>query len=202
MTKLGLNFSENTTGKNAGTTGNGVQVQTTKDSPDWIKGLLGEGGLSNFYTDQNGFITFEAGSTKNQGPSYYTLATDDRGLSGVFEHSADGTTKLTGGDYGFNAGAVQLLVNKGEQAQQQIVFAQAQAQQALKVQQAQAQAQIVAQQSHPSATPQPQTVNPQKTVSPQLPTFNPQPKTFNPQQTINGFNLNQSGSGGIKLGNL
>lgn len=190
MTKLGLDFSEN----KSKTTGNGVQVQTTQDTPQWLRSILGEGGLANFYTDSNGFVTFEAGGTNNRGPAYYTLATDNKGLAGVYEHTANGETNFVGGDYGFAANAVQLLVNKGQQVQQQIVFAQQQAQEALKVKQQQAQAaalKVTAPAPHapsiqPTASPLP------KTVAPQLPTFNPQgPKsTVNPQPSgVNPFNL-------------
>lgn len=213
MTKLGLDFSAN---KN-GTTGDGVQAQLSSNSPEWLKSLVGQNGIINVYTQggnntpNNGFLQFKAASSDGKGDSYYTLGTDDKGLSGLYEHTADGSTNFMGGDYGFNAGAVQLLVNQGEQVQQQVVTAQAAAAQALKVQQAQAQQQLQMQQTQAQSlavqraqqtAALQKTASPQQTVSPQLPTYNPQPATANPQQTVNGFNLNQSGTGGIKLGHL
>lgn len=206
MTKLGLNFGQN----KDQTSGDGVQVQLSGNSPQWLKQLLGENGIANMYSDQNGFLTFKGAAGNGEGNSYFTLAQDDKGLQGIFEHTSDGTTHLTGGDYGFNAGAVQLLINKGQQVQQQIQVAQAkaaeqlriqqvQAQQQLQVQMAQQQAQQIAQQQAQQAASQTRTLqqaaSPQRTISPQPATFNPQPATINPQQTINGNNLNQSGKG-------
>lgn len=210
MTKLGLNFSEN---KN-GTTGDGVQVQLSGNSPQWLKQMLGENGLANMFTDQNGFLNFKGAASSGEGSSSFTLAQDDKGLQGVYEHTADGTTHLTGGDYGFNAGAVNLLINKGQQVQQQIQVAkakaaeqlhiqQSQAQHALEVQRAQNQAALISQQQtaatqaralQQAASPQP------RTVAPQMPTYNPQGfPTVNPQTTINGNQLNQSGKGFTSL---
>jgi hypothetical protein len=215
MTKLGLNFGEN----KSGTTGDGVQVQLSENSPQWLKGLLGENGVTNMYTDQNGFLVFKGASSTGAGNSSFTLTSDDKGLHGLYEHLGDGSTKLVGGDYGYNSQAVQLLLNRGQQVQQQVRVAQAKAQEQLQIQQQQAAQQLHMQQQAqqaaalkvqkaPTAAPattntarlQPaaslqSTLNPQKTVS-------PLPATYNPQQTVNGFNLNQSGSGGIKLGHL
>lgn len=210
MVKLGLNFSQNkpAAGQIGGTTGDGVQVQASANTPDWFKKIVGENGVTNMFTDHNGFVSFKAGATGGQGDSYYTLATDNKGLAGLYEHLTDGSTQLVGGNYGFASSAVNLLINQGQQVQQQVRVAQAatqaklelaqqQASQALQVQQAQ-QAATAAQQSQArqiqsAASPQP------RTVSPQMPTYNPQPATVNPQQTVNGPNLNQSGTGGIGL---
>lgn len=207
MTKLGLNFTEN----KSGTTGNGVQISVTQNTPDWFKQVFGDKGIGNMFTDQNGFLSFKAGASNGQGDSYFTLTQDAKGLQGIFEHSPDGTTNLMGGDYGFNAGAVNLLVNRGEQVQQQVRVAQAEAQAKLVAQQAQAQ-QAHLSVSRPApiapapAAPHTQAARLQPTIAPQMPTFNPQGNNFNPQgatgnpqSTVNGFNLNQSGSGGIRL---
>lgn len=211
MTKLGLNFSENKTG----TTGDGVQVSVTGNTPQWLRATLGDKGIANMFTDNQGFVTFKAGSTNGQGDTFYTLAMDNKGLGGLYEHLPDGSTQLVGGDYGFAGQAVQMLINAGQQTQYKVQLAQQQAQaklqlaqqqatQALKVQQAQQQAQMIAQQQAQAKASQANRLqpaaSPQVTASPQLPTYNPQPNTFNPQTTVNGFNLNQSGTGGIKLG--
>jgi hypothetical protein len=219
MTKLGLNFSENTTGTNAGTTGDGVQVQLSDSSPQWLQNVLGKGGVANLYTDSNGFMTFKAGGSNGQ-EAYYTLATDGSGLSGLYQHNPDGSTTPMGGDYGFAAQAVQLLINKGQQVQGQLQVEQAQVQAQLKAQQAaaqQVQMQQAAQQAalrvHCAPTPAPaptQAARLQPAAPPTLPTFNPQANNVNPQSNnvspqggqVNGFNLNQSGSGGIRLGSL
>jgi type II secretory pathway pseudopilin PulG len=161
------------------------------------------------FTDSNGFVTFKAGATNGQGGSIYTLATDGKGLGGLYEQLPDGTSKLIGGDYGFAGQAVQMLINAGQrtQAQVQLVaqqtqaklqLAQQQAQQAFKVQQAQAMAKA----APPSqSTRLQQAASPQApTFAPQLPTYNPQASTYNPQSTVSGPSLNQSGTGGIKLG--
>jgi hypothetical protein len=204
MTKLGLNFTENA----SGTTGNGVQFSVTQNTPQWLKAVLGDKGIGNIFTGQDGFVNFKAGASNGQGDSYYTLTSDNKGLAGLYEHQPNGNTQLIGGDYGFNSGAVQLLINAGQQTQYQVQLAQQQTQQKLQMQQQQAtqalQVQQVQQQAQaaatsqvtrlqPAASPAPPTFNPQQTAS-------PQPPTFNPQQTVNGNNLNQSGSGGIKLG--
>lgn len=222
MTKLGLNFTENYQGKSvgntlldkngkpiAGTTGEGVQVSVSENTPQFLKNILGEKGIGNMFTDQNGFLTFKAGASGGQGDSYYTLAQDGRGLAGLYERLPDGTTRLAGGDYGFNASAVDLLINKGQQVQYQVQLAQQQAQQKLLLSQQQAQQQLkIAPPAPPAPPPAPsQAQSLQPTRAPQMPTYNPQgnnynpqPATFNPQQTVSGPKLNQSGSGGIRLG--
>lgn len=115
LSNLGINFSMN---KN-GTTGDGVKVQLTENTPDWLKNILGKNGVSNAYTDRAGNIQFEGPSMSGQGLSYFSLLTVG-GLHGVYEHGADGSTHLVGGNYGFDQGAASLLVNAGQQRQQQI----------------------------------------------------------------------------------
>jgi hypothetical protein len=227
MTKLGLNFTENVGGQSvasnslkpgkSGTTGDGALVQATENSPLWLQKVLGKNGVANMYTDNNGFVTFKAGATNPDGTnnsSFFTLAMDNKGLGGLFEHLPDGSSKLVGGDYGFAGQAVQMLINAGQRTQFQVIQAQQQAEAALKVQQVQAQQQLQAQtaqaqsQARASAAAQAaaahtQAQRLQPAISPQAPTYNPQqaaspqPPTFNPQQTVNGPNLNQSGTHGI-----
>lgn len=219
MSKLGLDFSENVSGKSvantsggiSGTTGNGVEVQLTSNSPQWLKNTLGQGGVSNIYLGQDGFLQFKGASTSGQGDSIFTIATDNKGLHGLYEQLPDGSTHLAGGDFGFDSGAVNLLMNQAQQQQHVVAVQQAQAQAALQAQMAAAQqaalrvAPVAPVRATPAAT---QAQRLQPTVSPQLPTFNPQGNNVNPQNagqnniqtTVNGNNLNQSGSGGIKLG--
>lgn len=211
MTKLGLNFSEN----KSGTTGNGVQVQLTENSPQWLKSILGENGVSNFYTDNNGNLVFKAASLDGKGDSsgnaYYTLSTDASGLHGIFEHTLNGQISLAGGDYGFNAGAAQLLINQAQGISHEInVQQQLQAAQlalakpkplpAISVPRPVAPAQHIVQPPRISA---PQPVAPH-VVNPQTPGVNPQQTSGNVQgaagfQGGNNFNLLTSGGGGIRL---
>lgn len=114
MTSLGLNFSESTSGKSAGTTGNGVQVQVTENSPDWLKSVLGQNGTANFFTDNQGNETFKSGD------AFYTVAQDAKGLSGLYEHLSNGNLQAVGGDYGFDQNGVQMLLNQAQQTQLQI----------------------------------------------------------------------------------
>lgn len=126
MSSLGLNFDKNANQ----TTGNGVRVQVTQNSPDWLKNVLGENGVANFYTDNNGHVIFKAASLNGKGDvnnnAFYTLGRDLNGKAGLFEHTANGTTQFLGGDNGFNAGAVQLLINSGSTVQRQIQIEQQQ----------------------------------------------------------------------------
>lgn len=224
MTKLGLDFTENISGKSventstgrSGTTGNGVEVQLTASSPQWLKNILNQGGITNMYLSPdtggstgNGYLTFKGASTDGQGESIYTIATDSKGLHGLYQQTPDGSYHLTGGDYGFDASAVNLLL--GQAQQQAYTVGVEQAQEQAKLQAAQVQAQKLAQVStvpvvKAAAPPPSQAQRLQPAASPQFPTYNPQGNnvnpqgsTANPQQTVNGFNLNQSGSGGIKL---
>lgn len=217
MTKLGLDFTENVSGKSvgntssgiSGSTGNGVEVQLTKNTPQWLQSILGTGGVSNIYLGQDGFLEFKGASSSGQGDSLYTVATDGKGLHGLYEQLPDGSYHLSGGDYGFNASAVNLLLGQAQQTQHLVAVQTAQAQAKLQAQMLQTQ------QNLKMATPAPvQPVAPktqaqklQPTLSPQLPTFNPQGNNVNPQGgTVNpqgnnvGAGLNQSGTGGIKLG--
>lgn len=194
LSGLGLNFKANSNN----TTGDGVEVQATANTPGWLRNVIGKNGLTNTFTDSAGNLQFEGSATSGQGMSYYSLI-NVGGLSGIFEHFADGSSKLAGGNYGFDAGAAQLLVNMGQQKQQQI---QLQTKAALQAQQAALKISPVPQLPQVQVAPpinktvNPTTVNPQKTVSTQSiqPTVNAQSL----QPTV-GASLNQSGSGGIKL---
>lgn len=197
LSGLGINFSMN---KN-GTTGDGVKIQLTENTPSWLKNILGENGVSNAYTDRYGNIQFEGPSTSGQGLTYFSLLTVG-GLHGVYEHSADGSTHLVGGNYGFDQGAANLLVNMGQQKQAQIHL-QTQQEQAAQL------AQIKL--ATPQPLPQLQLANPvpnsvaTSTVSPQstLGTTSVQPSskssTSIAQPTVNS-GLNQSYTKGITLG--
>lgn len=220
MTKLGLDFTENVSGKSvantstgrSGTTGNGVEVQLSSNSPQWLKNVLGQGGVSNIYLGQDGFLQFKGAASSGQGDSVYTIATDTKGLHGLYEQLPDGSMHLAGGDYGFDADATNLLINQAQQQQHVVAVQQAQAQAQLQAQMSAAQqaalrvAPVAAVRASAPAVSQAQKL--QSAVSPQLPTFNPQGNNVNPQNagqndiqtTVNGNNLNQSGSGGIKLG--
>lgn len=211
--KLGFNFTQDRLNADK-SVGAGVQVQLTEGSPQWLKNILGENGVTNLYTDQKGDVIFKGSASSGQGSSYYTLMQDGRGLAGLFEHTIDGTTRLAGGDYGFDAGAAQLLINQAQQVEQKISiqkqFEAAQLQSQLKV--APPPVASPLQVSQPAPTPHisvPRISAPQITQA----TANPQPQTYNPQPSYNpqsagvslqgsNFNLNQSGSGGIRLGSL
>lgn len=174
---LGLNFSMNDKSK---TTGDGVQVQLTENSPGWLKDILTKNGVTNVFTDPAGNLSFKGNSSDGNGMSAYTLV-NVGGLSGIFEHFADGSSKLAGGNYGFDSGAAQLLVNMGQQKQQQIQLqtkAEQAAQAAIQVQQFQQQ-QVQLQQQQAQA----RSVVPQPVSAP----------TFNPQRTVSATSL-QGGS--------
>lgn len=206
LTNLGLNFTMN---KN-GTTGDGVQVQLTENSPQWLRGLLGENGIAKAFTDKAGNIQFEGPSSSGDGMSYYTLLTVG-GLNGIFEHSPDGSSRLAGGNYGFDAGAAQLLVNFGLQQQYKIQL-QTKAEQAAQA----AQLKLSTPQPLPQINitpPAPVTATQpiQNTLSTQSiqPTFNPQPASkqstniLQPagpvQSNVKGVPLTQPKLNGIRL---
>lgn len=208
MTKLGLNFSENKTSQ---TTGNGVQVQLSANSPQWLKSVLGENGVSNFYTDNNGNLVFRAtsldGKGDQSGGAYYTLTTDANGLHGLFEHTVNGQIALSGGDYGFNAGAAQLLINQAQNTSHQINIQQ----QLQTAQLALAKSQALPDVQLPSVMAPPPNISvpraPSPTIAPhitapQLPVVQPQRAATTGTginvQGGNNFNL-QGGGGGIRL---
>lgn len=208
--KLGLVFTDNSANKNAQAgkaIGVGVQVQASNNTPDWLKKVIGQGGLTRLYTDPNGDITFEGGASSGQGRDYYTLVTDGNGLHGLFEHSLDGKIALAGGDYGFNAGAAQMLINQGQQTQYKISLQQAM--QAAQLKQLQlAKPAPLPPISVPRPAPPPQHIaQPPRVAAPQ-PIQAPQPQiqrpTINPQQPApvhlqgGSFQL-QGGGGGIRL---
>lgn len=199
-TNLGLNFTQDKLNAN-GTVGAGVQVQLTQNSPDWLKQVLGQNGVTNLFTDQNGDIIFKGASSSGQGSSYYTLVQDGKGLPGLFEHTIDGTTKLAGGAYGFNAGAAQLLINQGQQIQRTVSIQQQMQAAELKLASPKPLPQIQL-----APPPQQQQITIPKISTPKIsaPTINPQQPTVNPQApaSVNvqggSFNL-QGGGGGIRL---
>lgn len=216
LSNLGLTFTAHEH-KGTGTsdptglvTGSGVTVQLSENSPQWLRSLLGENGQTKAFTDKAGNIQFEGPSSTGQGMSYYTLLTVG-GLSGVFEHMADGTTKLAGGNYGFDSAAAQLLVNYGQQQQYQIQL-QAKAEQAAQL----AKLSIATPQPLPKinvAPPAPvSAAHPlQNTVTAKSiqPTFNPQQASNNstnilqpasaPHSNVQGIPLTQPKLNGIKL---
>lgn len=120
MSGLGLTFSQN----KSGTTGDGVYVQASQNSPAWLQNVLGGHGETQMYTDSTGNLQFVGSSSDGLSRSYYTLV-GVNGLQGLYEHLPDGNTNLVGGDYGFNAGAAQLLVNMSQNTQHQIALEQA-----------------------------------------------------------------------------
>lgn len=182
-------------------TGSGVTVQLSENSPQWLRSLLGENGTTKAFTDKAGNIQFEAPSSTGQGMSYYTLLTVG-GLNGIFEHLPDGSTKLAGGNYGFDAGAASLLVNYGQQQQYQIQL-QTKTEQAAQA----AKLSLATPPALPNITPAapaPTTsTNPQNTISTQSiqPTFNPQPASSQSTNILQPVYNPQNGSGakGISL---
>lgn len=97
LTKLGLNVSSV---NKDGSAANGVQVQATTQSPQWLRNVLGPNGATDAYINGQG-IQFEADSASGTGKAVYTLVNDGSGLHGLFESSKEGD-RLVGGDYGFN----------------------------------------------------------------------------------------------------
>jgi hypothetical protein len=96
MAKMGLTF---TTNKN-GTTGNGVQVESTPQSPAWVKNVLGDHGVTSIYGTPTGLqFTFDA--KNGTGLSTYTVISDNNGLHGLAEESNKGSFILNG-QYGFD----------------------------------------------------------------------------------------------------
>lgn len=104
--KLGFNITAKVNPN--GTVGSGITVQATGKSPAWLKSIFGNNGEAQFY-NQDGNLTFKSGN------SFYTLGEDSKGLSGLLQHMPDGTVRGVGGDYGFNAGAVENLINQSQQ---------------------------------------------------------------------------------------
>lgn len=217
MTKLGLNFTENTSGKNAGTTGNGVQVQATGKSPGWLKQILGGNGVSNMYSTSKGLV-FEADSSAGQGKSYYTLGTDSKGLVGLYENLANGQVQAIGGDYGFNQNDNSFVGNKpntgtagGNLGTSNVSDILNQARQNAKVSYNQAQASKPVSTPVPGISPiplAPPITTPNITPTVAQPTLQSvAPNTVNPQTQntpklqapSTGFGLQGGGSGGIRL---
>lgn len=211
MTNLGLNFSMN----KAGTTGDGVQVQATAQTPQWLRNILGENGMTQMYTGGNGQLVFKAPSSTGEGFSSYVLAADNKGLYGVLEQDANGAIINAGGNYGFNsAQAINNMTALSQATQSTLKMQQlgpvnltADVQrytQTLKVANAVQTTPLKVGPAAPTVPmPNLKTVNPQQTTSPQktAPATAAQPRTANPQAT-GGSNLNTSGGGGIPLGNL
>lgn len=194
LTTLGLNFTMN----KSGTTGDGVTVSTTDNTPQWLKNSIGD--RTQVYVGKSGDLQFEGPSSTGQGQSYYSLM-NVGGLYGIFEHNADGSTKLAGGNYGFDSGAAQLLVNAGQIKQQQIQL-QVKAQQAaqaaaLKISQPAALPTISVAAPGPTAPANAPTaagtIQPTITTQALQPTTNPQSNNVNPQASNSGEAINQGG---------
>jgi len=103
MNSLGLKFKgSNTTSTNS--VGTGVQVQATQNTPQWLRNILGDNGVTEMYTQNNGnTLQFLGDSTETTGgKAIFSVATDSKGLKGVFETLPDGSQKPLGGNYGFN----------------------------------------------------------------------------------------------------
>lgn len=110
MNQLGLQFSEN---KN-GTTGNGVQVQTTQNTPQYIKNVTGPNGVINVFNSPNGNaangnLQFAAESKNGPGQDVYTIVTDGTGKKGLLGASSktdplgNHPQEFLGTDPGFDA---------------------------------------------------------------------------------------------------
>lgn len=111
--KLGLQFN----GTN-GQAGNGQEVQATNQTPQWLRNILGDNGITNVFVAPNGSLQFE-GDTAN-GKAIYTIAKDNRGLYGAFQQTPDGQMVHMGGDYGFNQQVNQVVNPKGMQTIHQL----------------------------------------------------------------------------------
>lgn len=181
-----------------GTVGTGITAEAGQTTPDWLKGVIGS--EAQFF-NQSGQLSFKSGD------KFYTISKDSKGLSGLFAHNSDGSIDSVGGQYGFNAGEAQLLINSAQQTQQTVSLAtQAQAA-ALK---ATAPAPLPNISIAPPTAPP--TISVPKISAPTLtaPTVTPQQPTVNPQKAggINqnggspqtgNFNPMSSGGGGIRL---
>lgn len=88
MTTMGLIFSE----KPNSTPGNGVRVQASDKSPQWLQKILGPNGVTNMFTDGNGGLQFQADSVSGPGKAVYTVAKDGT----AWESSALGDKLLSG----------------------------------------------------------------------------------------------------------
>lgn len=99
MNQFHLNFSQNT----GGTTGNGVLVQSTAQTPTWLKAILPNNTATNlFYNPNTKQYQFQANATNGGvGQATYTIVTDGTGKKGLVESSTAGD-RVLGGEYGFN----------------------------------------------------------------------------------------------------
>jgi hypothetical protein len=204
LSSMGLNFSvgKPAAGEKTGNA-NGVQIEATSMTPSWLQKIVGSNGLSNAFVDNSGNLQIKGSSSQGNGQSYYTLV-NVGGLSGGFEHLPDGTIKPVGGDYGFNTGAAQLLLNMGAFRQSQLNIDQVgviAAQQNIGI----SNTPVNLNMQSPPTIPQPTQPPIQQTKSVQT-TANPQ-TTVNPQGSnisIQGGNINPQltpSQGGIPLGN-
>lgn len=102
--KLGLQIvasGDSTLGNNA------IQVAAKKDSPDWVKKILGDGNqTTHLIEDQNGNINFEASSSSGKGLGKFLIQGNiSGGKYNVYEWSGNGYTHITEvGGLGFNKG--------------------------------------------------------------------------------------------------
>lgn len=72
MAALGLVFGQN---PKTNTTGNGVEVQATDSSPQWLKDVLGKNGVTNVFATGAG-LQFQADSVSGSGKAIFTVAGD------------------------------------------------------------------------------------------------------------------------------
>jgi hypothetical protein len=110
LAKLGLQFN----GTSSGNASNGQEVQATKQTPQWLRNILGPNGVTNVFVAQNGSLQFE-GDT-NQGKAIYTIAKDNTGKYGLYQQDPNGKSVAIGGDYGFNQQINSVINPKATQA--------------------------------------------------------------------------------------
>jgi hypothetical protein len=98
MAALGLQFKVDTsTGAKQNTATDGVQVQATSASPQWLRNILGDNGVTNIYTQSNSatnkdMLQFKADSVSGHGKATYTIAGD----GSTWESSALGDKLIYG----------------------------------------------------------------------------------------------------------
>ncbi len=98
MATLGLQFKVDTsTGAKQNTAPDGVQVQATSASPQWLRNILGDNGVTNIYTQSNSatnkdMLQFQADSVSGHGKAIYTVAGD----GSTWESSALGDKLIYG----------------------------------------------------------------------------------------------------------
>lgn len=202
MTKLGLSFSAgkapSATQKTAGetNTGDGVTVQASSNSPQWLKNILTQNGTTQMYVDPNsriGGLQFEADSPDGSGKAYYDVVPDGTGKFGVYQNMPNGAKTLVGGDYGFNAAATDLLINQAQQTAHIDAVHTAAAQAALKAATPPSLPKLAPVVSAPRPT---NATQPVARLQPAATTSVLQNANVNPQKTVSGSSL-QNANGGL-----